>query len=86
MIWAFGQEIPIILCLLIDLIIGAVGAVLYDLVYHPHQGVIHITEGREGKPDRYLFEFNIEPEIIRSRRHVAFKVVKERESQKIQQL
>lgn len=86
MIWAFGQEIPIILCLLIDLIIGAVGAVLYDLVYHPHQGKIHVIEGRGGNPDRYVFEFNIEPEIIKSRRYVAFKIVKERESQKIQEL
>lgn len=86
MIWAFGQELPIWLCLIFDLIVGAIASVLYDLIYRPHQGIIHITEGHEGKPDRYLFEFNIEPEIIRSRRYVAFKIVKERESQKIQEL
>lgn len=80
MIWAFGQELPIWICLFLDCIIGFAASAIWDILIAPHQGVIHITEGREGKPDRYLFEFNIEPEIIRSRHHVAFKVVKERKS------
>ena len=85
MIWAFGQELPIWICILIDCMIGFTASVIWDILIAPHQGVLHITEGREGRPDRYLFEFIVEPDILRYRRKVVFKTVKERESQEIQQ-
>ena len=84
MIWAFGQELPIWICIFIDCIIGFAASVIWDNLIASHQGVLHITEGREGKPDRYLFEFVVEPDILRYRRKVVFKVVKERESQNLQ--
>lgn len=80
MIWAFGQELPIWACLVIDIIIGILAGLSWEYLYFIYHGKIHITEGRDGKPDRYLFEFNIEPEIIRNKRRVVFKVVKEKES------
>ena len=84
MIWAFGQELPIWICLFIDCMIGFIASVIWDILIAPHQGILHITEGRAGRPDRYLFEFIVEPDILRYRRKVVFKTVKERESQEIQ--
>lgn len=87
MIWAFGQDLPIWICLLIDFVLGGISAVLYEFIFQRREGKIHVVESHEGKPDRYVFEFNVEPEIIKSRRFVSFKIIKENEnSQFLQQL
>lgn len=75
MIWLFGQELPIWVCLIFDCLVGAIGAYLYNRFNH--QGIIHVTEGHGQKPDRYLFEFNVDPDVIRGRRFINFKIVKE---------
>lgn len=77
MIWALGQQLPIYICIIIDFVLGALGAVIFDHIYH--HGIIHVTEGRDGKPDRYLFEFNVDPDIIRQQHVIIFKVKKEHE-------
>ena len=79
MIYLFWQDLPIWVCLVFDAVIGVIAAFIFCLLYH--HGVIHVTEGNGIKPDKYLFEFNIEPEMIRGRRFILFKVVKEREQQ-----
>ena len=38
------------------------------------EGVIHITSGEIGEPDKYLFEFNILPEDIPAYKQVVFEV------------
>ena len=51
-----------------------------------HDGLIHVTLGEGEDKDLYLFEFNVPPEEIPKMKHVVFKVVIDKSSQKIQSL
>lgn len=82
MIFALGQELSIWVCLVGDIAIGVL--VYWILVRFTQQGVIHVTEGHGGKPDRYLFEFNVDPDVIRGRRYIIFAIKKERQPQEME--
>ena len=59
---------------LCGLIVGAILGMVCAKLTGKQDGVIHVTRKPPGEADRYLFEFNIAPEVIPEMKNVIFRV------------
>jgi len=65
------MTLPWFIYIFIGICIGAAFGILYPLITKA-DGVIHVDSS--GEKDRYLFEFNVQPEKIPGMNLVVFKV------------
>ena len=68
---------------LVGFIAGLVVGSITNRVYRV--GIIHVKPGIDKKPDTYLFEFNVAPEVIPTKKNVQFEILIEpADQQKLQ--